>query len=389
VVTVPDDVTAAWDAATAGRAAPLAVLDLGALTANADDLVRRAAGRPVRVASKSLRCRWVLDWVLGRPGFAGTMAYAVPEAVWLVRAGLHDVFVAYPSVDVAALREVAGESALRREVTVTIDSVEHVRWLREALGADARRLGVAVDVDASVRVGRAHLGVRRSPTRTPAEALAVVRAAQGIGLEVRGLMFYDAQVAGLPDTGPPVRLLKRRSVSELRERRAAVVAAVRVEADLAFVNGGGTGSLHRFDDDTAVTELAAGSGLYAPTLFDRYDDLRLTPALAFAVPVVRRPAPGVVTAFGGGYVASGGPGWSRMPSPVRRGWSLLRAEGAGEVQTPVRGDGVDQLRLGDRVWMRGAKAGELLERFDTLNIVRGAEHVDAVPTYRGEGWSFG
>ncbi|HEX6916708.1 MAG TPA: alanine racemase, partial [Phycicoccus sp.] len=240
---MPDAATAAWDAATAGLPAPLVVLDLDALEANADDLVRRAAGRPVRVASKSLRCRAVLERVLARPGYAGVMAYAVAEAVWLARAGLRDVFVAYPSVDVEAVRTVAADDRLREEVTLTVDSVEHVRWLRDTLGEAVRGLGVAVDVDASVRVGRAHLGVRRSPTRTPVEALAVVRAAQGVGLVVRGVMFYDAQVAGLPDAGPHARALKRRSVHELLERRAAVVAAVRAEADLAFVNGGGTGSL--------------------------------------------------------------------------------------------------------------------------------------------------
>ena len=360
---MPDAATAAWDAATAGLPAPLVVLDLDALEANADDLVRRAAGRPVRVASKSLRCRAVLERVLARPGYAGVMAYAVAEAVWLARAGLRDVFVAYPSVDVEAVRTVATDDRLREEVTLT--------------------------VDASVRVGRAHLGVRRSPTRTPVGALAVVRAAQGVGLVVRGVMFYDAQVAGLPDAGPHVRALKRRSVHELLERRAAVVAAVRAEADLAFVNGGGTGSLHTFGGDTVVTELAAGSGLYAPTLFDDYDAFAPRPAMAFALPVVRRPAPGIVTTFGGGYVASGEPGWSRVPSPVRRAWSLLRTEAAGEVQTPVRGPGVDGLRLGDRVWMRGAKAGELLERFDALHLVRGDRIEATVPTYRGEGRNFG
>ncbi|HET7760726.1 MAG TPA: alanine racemase [Phycicoccus sp.] len=386
---MPDAATAAWDAATAGLPAPLVVLDLDALEANADDLVRRAAGRPVRVASKSLRCRAVLERVLARPGYAGVMAYAVAEAVWLARAGLRDVFVAYPSVDVEAMRTVATDDRLREEVTLTVDSVEHVRWLRDTLGESVRGLGVAVDVDASVRVGRAHLGVRRSPTRTPVDALAVVRAAQGVGLVVRGVMFYDAQVAGLPDAGPHVRALKRRSVHELLERRAAVVAAVRAEVALAFVNGGGTGSLHTFGGDTAVTELAAGSGLYAPTLFDGYDAFAPRPAMAFALPVVRRPAPGIVTTFGGGYVASGEPGWSRVPSPVRRPWSLLRTEAAGEVQTPVRGPGVDGLRLGDRVWMRGAKAGELLERFDALHLVRGEQIEETVPTYRGEGRNFG
>ena len=378
-----------WGRATAGLPTPLVAVDLDAFDANADDLVRRAGGLPVRVASKSVRCRALLARVLGRPGFAGVMAYAVPEAVWLAREGVRDIFVAYPSVDVPALREVATDDLLRAEVTVTIDSVEHVRWLRDVLGAGVVGLGVAVDVDASLRLSRLHLGVRRSPTRSPAEALAVVRAAAGAGLDVRGVMFYDAQVAGLPDAGPHVRAVKRRSVRHLEQRRAAVVDAVREEVDLRFVNAGGTGSLHLFGEDRVVTELAAGSGLYGPTLFDGYDDFRPQPAMAFALPVVRRPARGLVTAYGGGYVASGVPGWSRVPKPVRRGLSLVRAEGTGEVQTPLRGDGADDLQLGDRVWMRGAKAGELLERFTTVHLVSGGRLVDSVPSYRGEGRCFG
>ena len=378
-----------WARATAGLPAPLVAVDLDAFDANADDLVRRAGGLPVRVASKSVRCRALLDRVLGNSGFAGVMAYAVPEALWLAREGVRDIFVAYPSVDVPALHEVATDDLLRAEVTVTIDSVEHVRWLRDVLGAGVVGLGVAVDVDASLRLSRLHLGVRRSPTRSPAEALAVVRAAAGVGLDVRGVMFYDAQVAGLPDAGPHVRAVKRRSVRHLEQRRAAVVDAVRPEVDLRFVNAGGTGSLHLFGEDRVVTELAAGSGLYGPTLFDGYDDFRPQPAMAFALPVVRRPARGLVTAYGGGYVASGEPGWSRVPSPVRRGLSLVRAEGTGEVQTPLRGDGADDLQLGERVWMRGAKAGELLERFTTVHLVSGGRLVDSVPSYRGEGRCFG
>lgn len=378
-----------WERATSALRAPLVAVDLETFDTNADDLVRRAGGLPVRVASKSVRCRALLDRVLSRPGFAGVMAYAVPEAVWLASSGVRDVFVAYPSVDVEALRAVASSEELRREVTLTVDSVEHVRFLRDTLGASVAGVGVALDVDASLRVGRLHLGVRRSPTRTPADALAVVRAALGVGLEVRGAMFYDAQVAGLPDAGPHVRVLKSRSLRDLAARRVAVVDAVRAEADLRFVNAGGTGSLHRFAGDPVVTELAAGSGLYAPTLFDGYDDFSPRPAMAYALPVVRRPAPGVVTAFGGGYVASGEPGWSRVPSPVSRALALVRTEAVGEVQTPLTGADADGLALGDRVWMRGAKAGELLERFDTVHLVQGDELVDSVPSYRGEGKNFG
>jgi D-serine deaminase-like pyridoxal phosphate-dependent protein len=63
-------------------------------------------------------------------------------------------------------------------------------------------------------------------------------------------------------------------------------------------------------------------------------------------------------------------------------------EGAGEVQTPVLGAAAHGLRLGDQVWFRHAKAGELCERFDVVHLVRGGEIVDTVPTYRGEGKTF-
>jgi D-serine deaminase-like pyridoxal phosphate-dependent protein len=251
-------------------------------------------------------------------------------------------------------------------------------------------LRVALDIDASLRIGRVHLGVRRSPLREPSDAVAVARAAAAAGLSVVGLMFYDAQIAGLPDSSPAVRLVKKRSADSLLRRRGEVVAAVREAADLEFVNGGGTGSLHITGRDPAVTELAAGSGLYGPTLFDGYDDFSLRPAAAFALPVVRRPGRGFVTAFGGGYVASGPPGWSRVPSPHgRKGVKLVRGEAVGEVQTPLQGSGTRHLLLGDRVWFRYAKAGEMCERFDALHLVRGDQLVETVPTYRGEGKNFG
>ena len=380
--------TAGWERATAGLAAPFAVVDLDAFDANAADLVRRAGGTPIRVASKSVRCRALLRRALHRPGLRGVMAYSVREALWLAADGFTDIFVAYPSVDRRALEAVAGNGHAAAQITVTIDSTEHVALL--AALDRPHRLRVALDVDASLRLGRLHLGVRRSPLRTAAQAVAVARAAQREGLAVVGLMFYDAQVAGLPDSSPAVRLLKSRSAVDLRRRRAEVTGAVREVADLEFVNGGGTGSLHIAGRDPVLTELAAGSGLFGPALFDGYRAFRPRPAAAFALPVVRRPAPGIVTVFGGGYIASGPPGWSRSPAVLSpRGPRLLRGEGAGEVQTPLRGGSADDLALGDRVWFRHAKAGELCERFDELHLVQGGQVVDRVPTYRGEAANFG
>lgn len=380
--------TLPWYAATSAVQPPLAVVDLDAFDANADDLVRRASGKPIRVASKSVRCRTLLSRALSRPGFSGVMAYAVPEARWLVASGFEDVFVAYPSVDRAALAALAADATDAAQVTLTVDSLQHVQLL--AALDRPHGLRVALDVDASLRMGPVHLGVRRSPVREPEDAVALARAATAAGLSVVGLMFYDAQIAGLPDSSFAVRLVKKRSADSLSHRRGEVAAAVRQVADLEFVNGGGTGSLHVTGPDPAVTELAAGSGLYGPTLFDGYDAFSPRPAAAFALPVVRHPGPGFVTTFGGGYVASGPPGWSRVPSPFgRKGVRLVRSEGVGEVQTPLQGNGVRGLALGDKVWFRHAKAGEMCERFDALHLVSGDRLVESVPTYRGEGKNFG
>jgi D-serine deaminase-like pyridoxal phosphate-dependent protein len=164
---------------------------------------------------------------------------------------------------------------------------------------------------------------------------------------------------------------------------------VREEAELEFVNGGGTGSLERTAADPVVTELAGGSGLYGPHLFDHYGTFTPRPAALFALPVVRRPGRGVVTVLGGGYLASGAADTLRLPVPtLPAGLRLDGREGAGEVQTPLIGAAADELRIGDRVWFRHAKAGELCERFAELHLVEGAAHAGTVPTYRGEGMTF-
>ena len=127
-----------------------------------------------------------------------------------------------------------------------------------------------------------------------------------------------------------------------------------------------------------------------PGLFDAYRSFTPRPALMFALPAVRRPGPGLTTFLYGGYVASGAPGGDRLPVPVApAGLRYLGREGAGEVQTPVRGE----VAIGGRAWWRHAKAGELCERFDTLHVVDetadGPALVDRWPTYRGEGKCFG
>lgn len=368
---------------------PFAVVDLAAFRRNADDLVRRAGGTPIRVAAKSVRCRSLLTEALERPGFQGVMAYALPEAVWLARNGFDDILMGYPTVHRAALRELSADAEAAARITLMVDDQEQLDLIR-SVAPNGARIRVCLDVDASLRLLGQHLGVRRSPLRTPAQVQALARiVADDNRFELVGVMFYEAQIAGMPDSSPAVRWVKRRSAAELADRRGAVVDAVKQVGSVTLVNSGGTGSLEVSSADPVVTEVTAGSGLFGPTLFDRYNIFKPEPAVAFALSVVRRPGRGFATLFGGGYIASGPAQKVRQPLPAWPfGLKLIGTEGAGEVQTPVQGDAADGLRIGDRVWMRHAKAGEMCERFDTLYAIDG-DQLTPLPTYRGEGKNFG
>lgn len=402
----PTALKARYDGAVSGLPAPLAILDVAAVHANAADLVRRAHGTPIRLATKSLRVRSMIEQVVALPGYSGLLGYSLPEALFLFRAGSSDdIVVAYPTVDTAAIAELAGDDQAAAAITLMVDCVEHLDLIESAAGRTPERpapqVRVAIDVDASYRPrgsARLHLGVRRSPVRTPAQAAALAREIQRRpGLKLDGVMAYEAQIAGVGDRPPgarakgaAIRAMQGRSAAELAVRRAEVVGAVRDVAELRFVNGGGTGSLEGTSAEPAVTEVAAGSGVFGPHLFDTYSTFRPIPAALFALPVVRRPAPGWVTLFSGGYLASGPADPQRLPViHLPEGLALSGTEGAGEVQTPVHGAAADLLRIGDLVWLRHAKAGELAERFTRFHLVEGDRAIGEALTYRGEGRSFG
>jgi D-serine deaminase-like pyridoxal phosphate-dependent protein len=398
----PVDDLARLNAATCDLEPPFAVVDMAALRWNAADMARRAGGTPIRLASKSVRCRRLITDVLAMDGFRGILAFTLPEALWLAQCqASDDIVVAYPAADKTALASLAGSEAASAAITVMVDSVDHLDMIASAAAAVSRpcQVRVAIDIDAGYLAmgGKVRAGAWRSPIRTPAQAAALVRAiAARPGLKLAGMMAYEAQIAGVGDSPPGrpayaqvVRLMQRRSAAELATRRAAIVAAIREVAPLEFVNGGGTGSIAATASESAVTEIGAGSGLYQPTLFDAYQAFSGRPAALFALPVVRRPAGGVATVLGGGYVASGPAAASRLPQPyLPAGLRLDGNEGAGEVQTPLLGSAADGLRAGDRVWFRHAKAGELCERFNELHLIEGDAVAASVPTYRGEGKAF-
>jgi D-serine deaminase-like pyridoxal phosphate-dependent protein len=393
-----DDPAGYWGAlgrATAGIDTPLGAIDADALAANAFDMLDRAQGTPIRVASKSVRVRGVLDAVLALPGYHGILAYTLSEAVWLAGHGHLDVVVAYPSAERSAFARLAADETLASRVTVMIDDVAQLDLI-DATVAPGRRTAIRVclELDASFQAPLfGHIGVRRSPVHTVEQARALAEAIVARpGFTLVGMMAYEAQIAGVTNRGPAkvaVRSMQRASARELAERRGAAVAAVRAVAPLEFVNGGGTGSLESTHADPSVTEVAAGSGLFGPHLFDGYWQFTPAPAAAFALSVVRRPTDDTVTLLGGGWIASGPGQADRLPRVAwPAGLSMLPREGAGEVQTPITGAAARELAIGDRVWLRHTKAGEASEHLTAFSVVRDGEIVAELPTYRGEGMAF-
>jgi D-serine deaminase-like pyridoxal phosphate-dependent protein len=406
---VPGSYWPALDAATAQLDAPLGVISVPALAYNAFDMLDRARGKPIRVASKSVRVRGVLDAVLELPGYSGVLAYTLAEAVWLATTSadgnaIDDVVVGYPSADRAAIRRLAHSARLCSRVTIMVDSIDQLDFIDSIVAPKDRSvIRVCVELDASWRnwlLGS--VGVSRSPVHSVAEMRELAEAiVERRGFRLVGLMGYEAQIAGVGDELPGrrfmqsvIRGLQGRSVAEIAERRAAAVATVRSIVDLEFVNGGGTGSIESTVAEDAVTEVAAGSGLFGPHLFDHYRAFTPAPAASFALSVVRKPQADTATLLGGGWVASGPPAADRVPQiawPV--GLTMLPREMAGEVQTPVKGQAATALSIGDRVWLRHTKAGELSEHLNEFALVDGpnpaAQKVlGFLPTYRGSGKAF-
>ncbi|GAA4096828.1 amino acid deaminase/aldolase [Nocardioides kongjuensis] len=383
---------------------PVFVVDLDAFDANAADLARRAGGTPIRVASKSIRVPALVSRALAADGFAGVLAYTLAEALWLADEDVcDDVVVAYPSVDRGALATLVASPRAASRITIMVDDVAHLDLVDSLRASTAVPVRVAIDVDAGLRWGGQAVGPKRSPLYDLGAITSLARTViDRPGFQLVGVMTYEGQVAGVPDAVPHqrarsaiVRRLKQLSVAQLHVRRAAIVEALDALegygdfTGLGFWNAGGSGSIESSAADPVVTEVTAGSGLLAPTLFDHYESFSPTPAAFFGLPVTRRPSADVATVHGGGLIASGPTGADRAPTPwAPAGLSLTGLEGAGEVQTPLVGANAGRLAIGDLVWFRHAKSGEPFEHGRTALLLQGERFVEEVPTYRGHGLAF-
>jgi len=389
-----------------GYPLPLAFVDLNEFDANVD-YVRKIienSGRTIRVGTKSIRCEPLTKRIfeLGGKNFKGLFTYTAEETAWLAEKGYDDFIIAYPTVQESDLQLILNMTENGKTVLPMVDCLEHLQVLSELAGARAIRQGVCLEIDMSFRpfnISKIHLGLRRSPMRTPADVIRLIkREKEYPNVEIKALMGYEGHIAGTADAVPGknlnnsfMRHLKKSSVRELTARRQAVVKALKEQGlELEIVNGGGSGSLASTLQDKSVTEVTVGSGFFCPGLFHHFAEVKYKPSAFFAIQIVRKPVDNMITCLGGGYTASGPAGPEKLPLPAMPvGLKYLSLEGAGEVQTPfILPDDCPELKLGDPVILQHAKGGELSERFEELLLIKDQSVNGSVPTYRGEGKTF-
>ncbi|HLI87512.1 MAG TPA: amino acid deaminase/aldolase [Ktedonobacteraceae bacterium] len=382
-----------------GRTMPFAYLDLDLLAQNIREIARRAGGKRIRLASKSLRSVAVIKRIMAaNPIFQGIMCFTAPEALYLASQGIDDLLIGYPIWHAGQVAAVARATEAGAHITLMVDCIEHVEQVEKVARECGVRLPLCIDIDMASDLPGLHFGVWRSPLRSAGQVRPVIErimASPHVWLD--GIMGYEAQIAGVGDRYAGQRMknalvywLKRRSQHEIAGRRAMLVRLIKEYApSLRFVNGGGTGSIATTRMEEVITEITVGSGFYSPALFDNYRDFRYQPAAGYAIEIVRHPRPSIYTCQGGGYIASGSAGPDKQPQPyLPRGARLTTNEGAGEVQTPIIYTGPQRLDLGDPIFMRHAKAGELCERFTHLLLISKGSIVEEVTTYRGDGQCF-
>ena len=378
---------------------PCAFVDVDSLNKNMKAITRGARHKKIRIASKSIRSVQVLKDILAYSTvFQGIMCYTGEEALYLYEQGLDDLLIAYPIWDEATLRTICHQVKLGATITVMIDSVEHISRLEKIAQEEAGSFYVCMDIDLSSQIYGIHFGVYRSPIRTVNEAKALVeKMLQSPYITLDGIMGYEAQIAGVTDADPKqvakgwlIRQMKKKSAKEVVKKRKLVMKMLnKAKVSLRFVNGGGTGSLHRTAKERVVSEVTVGSGFFHSHLFDKYKDFQYEPAAGFAVTITRIPEKHIYTCFGGGYVASGAVGEDKLPEVfLPNGANLIKNEGVGEVQTPIKYNGAIPLTYGDPIFFRHSKAGELCERFNTLYMIQDGKVVATYNTYRGDGKCF-
>ena len=384
---------------------PLAMVDLDAVDKNFSfysDIVK-ASNKKIRIASKSIRMPYLLRYLLDKDKelFSGIMCYRMEEAKYLFGIGFNDLLLAYPEVSSKALNSFAALKKSGCKISMVVDSVEHLQLVDDIAREYHTKLDIIIELDGSLKMfdSKVNLGVRRSSIKNLEdlkERLWFIQSKKNLNL--KGVMLYEAQVAGLADQSPwnvfqnPFKSkIKEVSIPKVEEFRQKSLDLIRENGfNPEILNGGGSGSIKTSVQDKSINEVTIGSGFLCSHLFSYYKDLNLTPAIFFAVQIVRKSDPEYITCLGGGLIASGSIGKDRQPEIfLPKGIEPTDIEGFGEVQTPFKiTDKKTKLSIGDPIILRHAKTGELAEHFNQYYMFRNNQIISSEHTYRGLGYNF-
>lgn len=379
--------------------APSAWLDLDALNHNIDLVNQGIGDKKIRIASKSVRSVGVLRHIIERTAnYIGIMSYSAAESLFLLEQGFDDILCAYPQWDTASIARCLQWQKNGKKIMWIIDSPTHWQYLHHIAQENDHPIDVCLDINMSLPLPFLYFGTKRSPLRDWSSVQALLQqCAPYNGVQVKGLMGYEAQIAGLPEQLPgkkylsaAVHYLKKRSKKDVAQRRSHIVHALReTGCDLRLVNGGGSGSLLFTAAQEEVSEVTIGSAYYFPAYFSYMSSMqKFKPAAGFVLQASRSSEPNIITCHSGGFIASGSVGKDKAPQVLYpANLSILPNEGFGEVQTPMNTHG-SSIQMGDYVWCRHAKAGELCEHFNTLYAYQNNQLSQQFTTYRGEGKCF-
>jgi D-serine deaminase-like pyridoxal phosphate-dependent protein len=378
---------------------PFAFIDLDILNENILLTSSRSGNKKIRIATKSIRSLEVLHYLKEKLSlqFTGLMTFHLEEALFLLNNGFDHCLMGYPQkVSIKQAELIKDLASKNKSLVLMIDSIDHLVYL-EKIGKDRDVVfEVCVDIDLSLRLPKLNFGVYRSPLNQLKQFRVIFDFIKNsTNLKCVGIMGYEAQVAGLQDLNHKGKVydlmiqgLKRVSLIKINKLRKEVVSLAENYFNLEFVNGGGSGSISQSSQDKSLTEVAIGSGYYCPHLFDEYNE-KFKPSCGFAIEVERRPREDYITCHGGGYIASGALDINKMPKVFSpKGLICEPNEMFGEVQTPFKNKGEIKLEIGDPVFLRHAKSGELLERFNEIHILEKNKITKKWKSYRGEGLCF-
>lgn len=378
---------------------PLAYVDVDLLDENIHSILARAKQKQIRLASKSIRCTAVLKHILNSSKqFQGIMTFSAQEVVMLSQQGFDDLLMGYPIMNLSDLNAIAQEIENGKQIVLMVDKPVHLQIIQQAADVNQQQFKICIDLDLSIDYPGLHFGVWRSSITNMQQLQVFLEEIKKYnGVELVGLMGYEAQVAGVGNQqqgqalkNKVIQQLQKSAIKKIAAKRAKAIDIIKKEGfNLILVNGGGTGSIESTIEEDVVTEVTVGSGFYNSHLFDNYHQFQHQPAAGFALQITRNPKANIYTCAGGGYIASGAIEQSKAPKPyLPHNCKLDKLEGAGEVQTPIHYAGQQKLNIGDSIFFRHAKAGELCERFNSLHLIKNGQIIDEVKTYRGQGYCF-